>query len=216
MFGFHTRRLQAALLDARPPLAGNHNQPPHADTLVYDASNWVRCWYDPRHRVADPVDGTAALRAISRDGELFWLVFHRVKQHPFHADTEHARDAIEMARVHWARRRTMRARMRELHALRRAVIKGQIRGVVLVEDATAAGLCRMGTEAFLRRTGLAIFAQSDGAGRADALHVRVPARLLALLSYLEPQAALCLLTAFDRLKAERLSETKSAILKQTA
>ncbi|MEM1101083.1 MAG: hypothetical protein AAGH73_06085, partial [Pseudomonadota bacterium] len=215
-FGFHTRRLQADLLDARPAVSGNLTPPSLSDTLVYDASNWVRCWYDPRHRVADPVDGTTALRAISRDGELFWLVFHRVKQHPFHADTEQARDAIEMARVHWARRRTMRARMRELYALRRAVIKGQKRGTILVEDAAAAGLCRMGTEAFLRRTGLVIFAQSDGAGRAGALHVRVPARLLALLSYFEPQAALCLLTAFDRMKAEQLSETKSAILKQTA
>ena len=171
-------RPETSLIDKEILSDGSH--------LRFDTSNWVRCWYDTDHRYDDPAGEVRALRAISTEGELFWLVHHENKRHPFHADTETAEDAVEMARLFWGRRRITRSRMAHFSTLRRDVLMGRARGTVLVEDAARAGLCAMGTRAFMRRMGI-------GKRRA------VPARVVALLSFVEPQAGMVLQAAFDRM-----------------
>ncbi|MEL6690122.1 MAG: hypothetical protein AAFP28_07370, partial [Pseudomonadota bacterium] len=164
------------------------------DHLRYDNSNWVRCWYDTDHRVDDDTGAVRALRAISSEGELFWLVHHEAKTYPFHADTETGEEAIEMARLYWARRRIARGRMLNHPTLRRDILAGRVRGTVLIEDAARAGLCSMGTRSFMKRMGL-------------KNRRTVPARIVALLSYVEPQVGLVLQAAFDRIAQEEAQGT---------
>ena len=155
------------------------------DHLRFDKSNWVRCWYDTDHRYEDPSGEVRVLRAISTEGELFWLVHHENKKHPFHADTDTGEEAVEMARLFWGRRRVTRCRMAHFSKLRREVLLGRQRETVLVEDAARAGLCAMGKRAFMRRMGI---------GNRAAVSTRV----VALLSFVEPQAGMVLQAAFDR------------------
>lgn len=153
--------------------------------LVRDRSNWVGCWMDTGYRVTADEGDIEAVRAITDAGQLIWMVRHPDKRFAYHADAHDPFAAMAQARKAWAARREIKSRWDEVRALRRDVVAGRRKLTVHIEDARDAGLCELGIRGFLTSLG-------------QGARVRMPGRVLALLSYMEPQAAYALWAAHER------------------
>lgn len=151
-----------------------------------DRSNWVRMWVDPDHAVRSDCGQITALRGITWDGKLLWLVHHPDKRHGYHSAHDCPFAAIDEAEQAWRERRRVRQCWPFVEDLARDLRRGRRRMEVRIEDAHASALCTVGIEGFLGRIGL---------GRVQ----RVSGRTAGALMLIEPQVGFVILAAFERL-----------------
>ena len=160
--------------------------------LVRDRSNWVGCWLDTGNRVLSDIDDVEAVRGITDHGQLIWMILHPNKRFGYHAGAKDPVAAIEQARAAWRARRAIKSRWPEVLQLRRDVLAGRKSFVVHIDDARDAGLCDLGIRGFMRALGF-------------GNRVRLSARTLAALSYVDPQAAYALFQAYQRTSGQQRS-----------
>ncbi|WP_299787732.1 hypothetical protein [uncultured Marivita sp.] len=117
-------------------------------------SDWVSLTYDLGHKVTSDDGSQYAYRAITRRGELLWLVFSAGKTRGYHSEASCPFAAFDEARDALARRRQIRSRWGCVTEVARALRRGRLRFDILIEDAEASPLCAMGTRHFLRAIGV--------------------------------------------------------------
>jgi hypothetical protein len=165
--------------------------------IYLDHSNWVRMWVDPEHSVRSDCGQITAMRGVTWEGQLIWLVHHREKRHGYHSAHACPFDAIEEAQGVWVERRRVRQNWPFVQSLARDLLLGRRKLEVRIEDAHASALCSFGIDGFLKRIGF---------GRAK----RTSGRVVALMMLLDDQAGFVLLAAYERVHGPLISEQKEA------
>jgi hypothetical protein len=180
------RALIAELTKARPvPSLVERDQTSVAAPIYLDYSNWVRMWVDPEHAVRSDCGQITALRGITWDGQLLWLVHHREKRHGYHSAHTCPFAAINEAEGVWVERRRVRQNWSFVQSLQRDLLLGRRKLEVRVEDAHASALCSFGIEGFLSRIGFGRVRRASG-------------RTVALMMLLDDQAGFVILAAYER------------------
>ncbi len=157
--------------------------------LVRNTDDWVRVWIDEGLVFRDETTNSSAHRAISDEGRLLWMIKGDGKRFAYHATAPTPEEAFEEAANATARRRSIAKRWPEVRALRRDILLLRDRVRPTREDARHAGLCEMGVDGFLRRTGLG--------NRQD-----YPGYILAIASLFDRQIAYPLFAAHVRQQLE--------------
>ena len=122
--------------------------------LVRNTDDWVKVWVDEGQYVRDDASKVTATRAITDEGQLIWMVKLDGKRFSYHATSTLARDAFEEAKEAREKRRLVTKRWTEVKQLRRDILLGRRRLRVTIEDAKNAGLCTLGINGFLKKTGM--------------------------------------------------------------
>lgn len=161
-----------------------------------NTDDWVRVWIDEDHKVLDKTSNSTARRAITDDGLLIWMVLREGRRFAYHATAQTAQGAFAQAAEATARRQAIRVHWADVRKLRRKILMGRYRSRPKVEDARAAGLCELGVQGFLRRTGL---------GQRETY----PGYFLALASFFDPQIAFPLWVEYQR-RAENIETPRAA------
>jgi len=147
--------------------------------------NWVNAWIDDGHRIEGDDPKVHVLRGITDEGQLVWMVHHADKRDAYHAMSKDPVAAMDEAAIANRRRRAIKARWSEVEDLRRNVLARRLRYRVTLDDAEAAGLCRLGAQGFLRRLGCADVTE-------------VSALWLSLASMIDDRASFALFAAAER------------------
>ncbi len=158
-----TRRHRARLLALRGPQALRETSLDFRPSrLVFDRSEWVSAWLDPRQSVLSR-DGTLiATRAITPRGRLLWLVRKCGLCRAYHSRAEDAFAAMEEAEISWRRRRAQRAAKDEVRTIVRDLRRFRVRYRVTLEDAYRSPLCDEGVDGFLLSLGITGFRSYPG------------------------------------------------------
>jgi len=122
-----------------------------------------------------------------------WMVLFDGKRFAYHATARTVENAFEQAVQAKARRRAISKRWAELRQLRSDILLLKTRVRPTLEDAREAGLCDLGVEGFLSRTGLG--------KRPD-----YPGYFLALMSLFDRQIAYPLFAAQQRVSAVKAAD----------
>lgn len=157
-----------------------------ADDLPFTRENWISYYYDPKHVVTSDCGEMTATRAITKDGQLFWLctrhgtfrVYHSLAHDPFFA--------FEQAKEAWEARARIRKNWKQVEAFADAVSSGRFKCRVTREDLKQSALCELGAEGFLKSF------------RLENKH-SVSAKMAAFLMSIEPQVGFVLHATMTRL-----------------
>lgn len=125
-----------------------------SNSLVFDRSDWVSAWVDPRQSYWSRDGLTQATRAITVDGRLIWLVSHPKFKRPYHSREETATEAFLDAQNAW-RRKTAQAKAKgEVREIVYRLATFRESYAVVIDDAYRSPLCDEGVDGFLRSLGV--------------------------------------------------------------
>ncbi|MEM8973924.1 MAG: hypothetical protein AAGD43_17830, partial [Pseudomonadota bacterium] len=124
------------------------------EDLVFDRSDWVSAWVDPR-QVYWSRDGlTQATRAITVNGRLIWLVSHPKFKRPYHSREETAMEAFSDAENAWHRKLAQAHAKRAVREIAYRLATFRESYAVVIDDAYRSPLCDEGVDGFLRSLGV--------------------------------------------------------------
>lgn len=157
------RRHRARLLALRGPQARHETSLDlRPSGLIFDRSDWVSVWLDPRQSALSH-DGTlVATRAVTPQGRLLWLVRKSGLRRAYHSRAEDAFAAMQEAETAWRRRREQKGAKDEVRAIVRDLRRFRLRYRVTVEDAYRSPLCDEGVDGFLLSLGITGFRSYPG------------------------------------------------------
>lgn len=182
------RRHRARLLALRPARRVAQSLDLDAERLVFDRSDWVSAWVDPRQSVTSHSGLLVATRAITTQGRLLWLVRRAGLARAFHSRADDPFAAMAEAEAAWRRRADQRQLRPQVRAIVRDLRRLRRRMWVCRADAYRSPLCDEGVDAFLRSLGL---------GRFDCF----PGWLIAWLFAFDRQVGFVLYEADQRARA---------------
>jgi len=159
---FLTKSKKARAKDLRLELISTRPEFPEDFQAINKAANlcerntddWVRVWIDPGHEFRDEQTSATARRAITDEGQLIWMVLVDGKRFAFHASAQKVHDAFVQATEAAENRRAIARQWRKVKQLRRNILLLKTRVRPTMDDARKSGLCDLGIQGFLRRTGL--------------------------------------------------------------
>lgn len=130
--------------------------------LIFDRSDWVSIWMDPRQCVISDCGTLTATRAITPQGRLLWMVRKSGLQRAYHSRETRADQALQDARIAWRRRKEQSNLKGEVRRIVRDLGTFRVRYSILIDDAYQSPLCDEGVDGFLRSLGIAGFRRYPG------------------------------------------------------
>ena len=146
---------------------------------------FVRGWVDTRHKARSDTADCWAYRAITDQGQLFWLVEGLGASRGYASEQDDPFAAMDEARQARVRRRRMHRQSDHIRAGRWKALLGRRSCSVTREDVLAAGLSPISVAGFLRRCGL-------------GSRQHLPARIVAVMSLMDRRAGFAMIVAQRR------------------
>lgn len=122
--------------------------------LIFDRSDWVSAWLDPRQSVISATGVVTATRGITIGGRLLWLVRKAGLDRAYHSRQADPIAAMAEAETAWRRRIELRPFRAEVRQIVRDLRWFRRRLDIYVEDAYRSPLCNEGVDAFLASLGI--------------------------------------------------------------
>ncbi|MEZ5777476.1 MAG: hypothetical protein R3E44_03850 [Paracoccaceae bacterium] len=130
--------------------------------LVFDRSDWVSAWIDPRQIVLSWDGTTEAVRGVTTHGRLLWIVRQTGLSRAYHSRAADPFDAMAEARTAWQRRRDQRHLKPEVERIVRDLRWFRRRLAIRTDDAYRSPLCDEGVDGFLMSLGIVGFRTYPG------------------------------------------------------
>ncbi|WP_227270224.1 hypothetical protein [Roseobacter weihaiensis] len=160
----NARRHKQSLRALRPPKPSGPARSLDVlpDKLVFDRSDWVSAWIDPRNMTVSPCGTVTACRAISTAGRLLWVVRKSGLKRAYHSREKDAQAAIADAENAWQRRHDQKVFKPQVRAIVSDLRWLRVRHPVLIDDAYRSPLCDEGIDCFLRALRISGFRSYPG------------------------------------------------------
>lgn len=164
-----------------------------ADVFPCVHESWITYFLDPANVVSTGCGQLMATRAITTDGQLFWLCESRSQRKLYHSLQCDPLQAIDDATRVWSKRKKIRREWAKVEAFAVSLRCGESVCEVTRKDLENSVLCRLGVEGFLSTFGLSARTSLSG-------------RVAALLMKIEPQVGYVLHQVLER-EGDNISRT---------